>query len=163
MIGPRERSNGHSPLESFKDRPWMTSTLNTSIIVLPHIRINGKDELITFLCLGFWYTVLDTWSRGYVERLRGILGGPRRLSAQARRDVQRLRLVGNGWRAYPLSNMIGWVSRMVLASCGMYTLARLRINSNCHALGYEQALDRRILRTKFRLWWVMDQVTYPVI
>ena len=48
----RKKSRGHSPLEPFKDRPWMTLALSI-FIVLPHILNNGMDVPITFFDLIF--------------------------------------------------------------------------------------------------------------
>jgi hypothetical protein len=42
----RKESRRHSPLESVKDRPWMTSVL--SMLSYYHISNDGMDEAITF-------------------------------------------------------------------------------------------------------------------
>jgi hypothetical protein len=42
----RKEFHRHSPLESVKDRPWMTSVL--SMLSYYHISNHGMDEPITF-------------------------------------------------------------------------------------------------------------------
>jgi len=54
---------------------------------------------------------------GYVERLGDVPGGLRLLSAQAR-HLNGQALLETVVASTPSSNVIGWVSRMVLALCG---------------------------------------------
>jgi len=49
---------------------------------------------------------------------RDVPGGPRWLSPQARRTLNGWALLGTVVASTPSSNMIGWLNRLVLASCG---------------------------------------------
>jgi len=73
MVGPRKESHGHSPLGLFKNRSRMPSALSN----LTSYHISEIMVRMSQLPPLTWSLRPGPWPRDYVERLRGVPGGPR--------------------------------------------------------------------------------------
>ena len=154
MVGLREESHGHNRLGSFKDRPWMTSTL--SILSCYHIsKIMERMSQLPPL----------TWSlrpgpKCVAKGLcREAWGCPwwTQVTLRASQAPQWSSLVGNGCRKYPLiqcdrlgephGSCVVWVKKYILARLKSIQIVAFSVMS--------KLFDRRILRRKYRLCWVM--------